>query len=109
MRPLDRLSDYLGAVERRLRLMTVTRGLAVTAAAALIFTVVAVLLANLFSFSRPPGPGGALVVFCGGLCRRGRAGATADTSQPPPRSASGGKHLPSVPGAPSDALRENGG
>ena len=35
MKPLDRLSEYLGAVERRLRLLALTRGAAVTAAAAL--------------------------------------------------------------------------
>src|SRR5215469_3356550 len=51
MRPLDRLSEYLGAVERRLRLLAITRGIAATAAAALIFTLVAVLLANYFAFS----------------------------------------------------------
>src|SRR5215470_13155944 len=51
MRPLDRLSEYLGAVERRLRLLAITRGIAATAAAALIFTVVAVLLANYYAFS----------------------------------------------------------
>src|ERR1051326_7492414 len=51
MKPLDRLSEYLGAIERRLRLLTWTRGAAVTMAAALILTVVAVLAANQFSFS----------------------------------------------------------
>src|SRR5215472_17467439 len=51
MRPLDRLSEYFGAVERRLRLLAITRGIAATAAAALIFTLVAVLLANYFAFS----------------------------------------------------------
>ncbi len=35
MKPLDRLSDYLGAIERRLRLLALTRGAAVTAGAAL--------------------------------------------------------------------------
>jgi len=65
MRPLDRLSDYLGAVERRLRLMTVTRGLAATAGAALIFTLVAVLLANSFAFSRPSVTGARLLLFFG--------------------------------------------
>ena len=48
---MDRLSEYLIAVERRLRLLAVTRGIAATAAAALIFTVVAVLWANHFAFS----------------------------------------------------------
>ncbi len=44
MKPLDRLSEYLGAIERRLRLLALTRGAAVTAAAALALTVVAVLV-----------------------------------------------------------------
>ena len=44
MRPLDRLTEYLGAVERRLRLLALTRGIAVTAALALALTVVAVLV-----------------------------------------------------------------
>jgi hypothetical protein len=48
---LDRLSDYLSAIERRLRWVAVTRGFAITAASALVFTVGAVLLANHFSFS----------------------------------------------------------
>ncbi len=32
MKPLDRLSEYLGALERRLRLLALTRGAAATAA-----------------------------------------------------------------------------
>src|SRR3954469_11467492 len=51
MRPLDRLSEYLGAVERRLRLLAVTRGIAVTAGGALALTILAVLMANQFAFS----------------------------------------------------------
>src|ERR1700732_2169220 len=51
MRPLDRLSEYLIAVERRLRLLAVTRGIAATGGAAWILTVVAVLWANHFAFS----------------------------------------------------------
>ena len=35
MNPLDRLSEYLGAIERRLRLIALTRGIAVTAGMAL--------------------------------------------------------------------------
>ena len=31
MRPLDRLSEYLGAIEKRMRLLAVSRGIAVTA------------------------------------------------------------------------------
>jgi hypothetical protein len=65
MRPLDRLSDYLGAVERRLRLLAVTRGIAAIAAAALIFTVVAVLVANYFAFSNGSVVSARLLLFFG--------------------------------------------
>src|ERR1700730_17461502 len=51
MNPLDRLSEYLRAVERRLRVLAWTRGAAITAAAALISTIVLVLIANSFAFS----------------------------------------------------------
>ena len=53
MNPLTGLSEYLGRVERRLRVLTLSRGAAITAAAALIFTVLAVLAANFFAFSDP--------------------------------------------------------
>ena len=43
---MDRLSEYLGAIERRLRVLAFTRGAAVTACAALLLTVLAVLLAG---------------------------------------------------------------
>ncbi|MBV9743390.1 MAG: hypothetical protein JO099_06475, partial [Acidobacteriia bacterium] len=65
MRPLDRLSDYLRAVERRLRLMAFTRGIAATAGAALIFTLAAVLLANYFAFSKPSVTGARFLLFLG--------------------------------------------
>jgi hypothetical protein len=65
MRPLDRLAEYLSAVERRLRLLAVTRGLAATAGAALIFTLVAVLFANHFSFSNPSVVGARVLLFFG--------------------------------------------
>src|SRR5579871_4621071 len=65
MKPLDRLSEYLGAVERRLRLLAFTRGAAVTAAAALTLTVVAVLVANKFSFSNPSVIGARVFLFLG--------------------------------------------
>ncbi|MBV9506659.1 MAG: hypothetical protein JO323_16830, partial [Acidobacteriia bacterium] len=65
MRPLDRLSEYLGAVERRLRLMAVTRGLAATAGAALVLTLAAVLVANYFAFSTPSVTGARLLLFLG--------------------------------------------
>src|ERR1051325_6793470 len=65
MKPLDRLSEYLGAVERRLRLLTLTRGAAVTAAAALGLTILAVLVANNFAFSSPSVIGARVFLFLG--------------------------------------------
>ena len=63
MKPLDRLSDYLGAVERRLRLLALTRGVAVTAAGALVLTIVAVLIANQFAFSNSSVMGARVFLF----------------------------------------------
>src|SRR5256885_13654596 len=51
MNPLDRLSEYLRTVEKRLRLLTWTRGAAIAAGAALVSTIVLVLIANSFAFS----------------------------------------------------------
>jgi hypothetical protein len=51
MNPLDLLARYLSAMERRLRLLALSRGSAVAATAALVFTVAAVLWANAFAFS----------------------------------------------------------
>src|SRR5579872_2722092 len=51
MNPLDRLSEYLRAVEKRLRVLAWTRGAAIAAGVALIATVVLVLIANSFAFS----------------------------------------------------------
>ena len=65
MKPLDRLSDYLGAIERRLRLLALTRGFAATAGAALGLTVVAVLVANQFAFSNPSVIGARVFLFLG--------------------------------------------
>ena len=65
MKPLDRLSEYLGAVERRMRLLALTRGAAVTAAAALALTVLAVLVANHFSFSSGSVIGARVLLFLG--------------------------------------------
>src|SRR5271157_5582541 len=65
MKPLDGLSEYLGAIERRLRLIAVTRGAAVTTASALVLTVVAVLVANKFAFSNPSVVGARLFLFLG--------------------------------------------
>jgi hypothetical protein len=53
MNPLTGVTEYLGRVERRLRVLAFTRGAAITAAAALVCTVLAVLLANAFAFSGP--------------------------------------------------------
>lgn len=53
MNPLTGLSDYLRRIETRLRFLAVTKGAALIAAAALIVTVLAVLLANAFAFSDP--------------------------------------------------------
>ena len=51
MNPLDRLSEYLRAVEKRLRVLAWTRGAAIAAGAALISTIVLVLIANSYAFS----------------------------------------------------------
>jgi hypothetical protein len=65
MKPLDRLSEYLGAIERRLRLVALTRGAAVTAVAALALTVVAVVVANRFAFSNGSVVGARVFLFLG--------------------------------------------
>ena len=65
MNPLDRLSEYLGAVERRLRLIALTRGIAVTAGMALALTVVAVLVINQFAFSNGSVIGARVFLFLG--------------------------------------------
>ena len=50
---LNRLSDYLARIERRLRVLTITQGAAIFFGAALIATVLAVIMANHFAFSDP--------------------------------------------------------
>src|SRR5437660_662598 len=65
MNPLDRLSEYLGAIERRLRLIALTRGIAVTAGMALALTVVAVLVINQFAFSNGSVIGARVFLFLG--------------------------------------------
>jgi hypothetical protein len=62
---LDRLSEYLGVIERRLRLLALTRGAALTAAAALVLTVLAVLAANQFAFSNRSVAGARVFLFLG--------------------------------------------
>src|SRR5439155_12009708 len=51
MNPLDRLSEYLRSIEKRLRMLAWTRGAAIAAGAALIATVILVLIANAYAFS----------------------------------------------------------
>src|SRR5438045_8175961 len=51
MNPLTGITVYLKRVERRLRALAVSRGAALTAVAALAFTVLGVTLANYFAFS----------------------------------------------------------
>src|ERR1022692_1012650 len=65
MKPLDRLSEYLGAIERRLRLTALTRGIAVTAGVALALTIVAVLVINQFAFSVGSVAGAQVFLFLG--------------------------------------------
>src|ERR1017187_8702501 len=65
MKPLDRLSEYLGAIERRLRLIALTRGLAVTAGMALALTIAAVLVINQFAFSNGSVIGARVFLFLG--------------------------------------------
>ncbi len=63
MNPLNGLADYLERVERRLRLLAVSRGAAWIAGAALAFTVLGVLMANYFAFSPPSVWSARLVLF----------------------------------------------
>src|SRR5579863_10433182 len=65
MKALHGLSEYLGAIEKRLRWIAFSRGAAVIAAAALILTVLAVLMANKFAFSNPSVVGARLFLFLG--------------------------------------------
>jgi hypothetical protein len=51
MNPLNGLTEYLERIERRLRVLAVSRGVAMAAAAALAFTVLGAILANSFAFS----------------------------------------------------------
>ncbi len=72
MNPVEGLAEYLAQVERRLRVLALTRGAAVTALAAAAATVAAVVLANQFAFSRPSVSAarillGAVVAFAAGF------------------------------------------
>ena len=51
MNPLDQVNVYLRELESRLRWSAISRGIACTALAALIATVVLVLVINAFAFS----------------------------------------------------------
>ena len=51
MNPLNGLTEYLEHIERRLRMLAVSRGVALAAAAALAFTILGALMANFFAFS----------------------------------------------------------
>ena len=68
MNPLDLFSRYLSAMERRLRLLAFLRGGAVTAVAALVLTVAAVLAANAFAFSNGAVVAARLALFLGLAC-----------------------------------------
>jgi hypothetical protein len=63
MNPLNGLAEYLQRIERRLRLLAVSRGVALAAGAALAFTVLGALIANHFAFSSGSVLGVRLVLF----------------------------------------------
>ncbi len=63
MNPLNGLAEYLQSIERRLRLLAVSRGVALAAGAALAFTVLGTLIANHFAFSSGSVLGVRLVLF----------------------------------------------
>ena len=65
MKSLHGLSDYLSAIEKRLRWIAFTRGAAAVAAAALVLTVLVVLIANKFAFSNSSVIGARLILFLG--------------------------------------------
>ena len=63
MNPLNGLTEYLRQLERRLRMLAVSRGVALAAAAALAFTLVGALIANYFAFSSGGVLGARLILF----------------------------------------------
>jgi len=63
MNPLNGLTEYLRQLERRLRVLAVSRGVALAAAAALAFTLVGALIANYFAFSSGGVLGARLILF----------------------------------------------
>ena len=62
MNPLDQVNGYLRALESRLRWSAISRGIACTALAALVATVLLVVIMDAFSFSAAslPRPAGLL-------------------------------------------------
>ena len=63
MNPLNGLTEYLERIERRLRMLAISRGAAYTAVAALAFTILGVLAANYFAFSPPSVFGARMILF----------------------------------------------
>ena len=63
MNPLNGLTEYLERIERRLRMLAVSRGAAWTTGAALASTILGVLIANYFAFSPPSVFGARLLLF----------------------------------------------
>ena len=63
MNPLNGLTEYLERIERRLRMLAVSRGAAWTAGAALAFTILGVLISNYFAFSPPSVFSARLILF----------------------------------------------
>src|SRR5438132_13274019 len=63
----NRLSEYLEGMERRLRALALTRGAAITAAAALCCTIAGVLIANYLGFSPAGILWGRLLLFFGSV------------------------------------------
>ncbi|MCZ2146412.1 MAG: hypothetical protein LC126_01385 [Bryobacterales bacterium] len=51
MSAFDQLEGYLRSVERRLRMMALTQGAAITAVSALVATVLLVMIVNGYAFS----------------------------------------------------------
>ena len=63
MNPLNGLTEYLRQLERRLRMLAVSRGAALAAGAALAFTIVGAVIANYFAFSSGGVLGARLILF----------------------------------------------
>ena len=63
MNPLNGLTEYLEHIERRLRMLAVSRGAAFAAGAALAFTIFGVLISNYFAFSPPSVFSARLILF----------------------------------------------